>query len=112
PAFMTASLLPPTQHDLLTAVTGEETILPPPIVDVSFIIPVYNEEENVDAMVAEVLDAGTTLNRTFEVVIIDDGSTDRTAERLRTWVARTPRLRVVRFRRNFGQTAATSAGFA
>jgi glycosyltransferase involved in cell wall biosynthesis len=80
-------------------------------VDVSFIIPVYNEIENVDALVEEVIQAGNNLKRTFEVIIVDDGSKDGTVMQLRKLSKRNPELRVVCLKRNYGQTAATSAGF-
>jgi glycosyltransferase involved in cell wall biosynthesis len=80
-------------------------------VDVSFIVPVYNEIENVDALVDEIMKAGNEMNRSFELVIVDDGSTDGTVMQLRKLAKRNPRLRVVCLKRNYGQTAATSAGF-
>lgn len=80
-------------------------------VDVSFIIPVYNEEENVEPLVAEVTAVGERLNRSFEIVIIDDGSRDRTVPKLRVLAETNPYLKVVCLKRNFGQTPATSAGF-
>jgi glycosyltransferase involved in cell wall biosynthesis len=86
--------------------------MPIATVDVSFIIPVYNEVDNVEALVQEVLQTGYKLNgRSFELVIVDDGSRDGTVEVLRRLVGLYPQLRVVRLKRNFGQTAATSAGF-
>jgi glycosyltransferase involved in cell wall biosynthesis len=82
------------------------------LVDVSFIIPVYNEVDNVEALITEVLETGHKLNgRSFEIVIVDDGSKDGTVEALRRLVVKHPQLKVVRLKRNFGQTAATSAGF-
>lgn len=80
-------------------------------VDVSFIIPVYNEVENVEALVAEVAATGYRLNRTFEIVIVDDGSKDGTVAALRALSIQYPQLRVVCLKRNFGQTPATAAGF-
>jgi len=81
-------------------------------VDVSFIIPVYNEEENVEALLQEVNAAGLRLKRPYEIVIIDDGSKDQTVPMLKTAVERgNVPLRVIELRRNYGQTAATSAGF-
>lgn len=80
-------------------------------VDVSFIIPVYNEVENVDALIREVAQTGAKLNRSYEMVIVDDGSKDGTVQALRHLSQEFPQLRVVCLKRNFGQTAATSAGF-
>ena len=79
---------------------------------VSFVIPVFNEQESVKPLLLEVTKAGNQLGRPFEIVIIDDGSTDRTLSRLRKLSAIYPMLRVVSLRRNYGQTAATAAGFA
>ncbi|MBZ0266579.1 glycosyltransferase family 2 protein [bacterium] len=78
---------------------------------VSFVIPIYNEVENIDPLVREVAAALDASGRAGEVLLVDDGSTDGTAAKLRTIPERDPRFRVVLFRRNFGQTAAMSAGF-
>ena len=76
-------------------------------VSISVIVPVYNEELNVD----ELHDRLTrVLDRSAEIIFVDDGSTDGTPARLRTIAETNPAVRVVRFRRNFGQTAALSAG--
>ena len=80
-------------------------------VALSVVVPVYNEIENLEAMLEElhgVLGAGT---RSFEVVVVDDGSRDGTAEMLAKLAADRPWLRAIFFRRNFGQTAAFDAGF-
>jgi glycosyltransferase involved in cell wall biosynthesis len=80
--------------------------------ELSIVIPVHNESPNITLLYAELtntLDAG---GRSFEVIAIDDGSTDDTFAELARLQARDPRLRVIRFRRNFGQTAAFAAGFA
>lgn len=81
------------------------------LVDVSFIIPVYNEVDNVDALIREVAQTGYQLNRSFEMVLVDDGSKDGTVQALRHLSDEFPQLRVVCLKRNFGQTAATAAGF-
>lgn len=80
-------------------------------IDVSFIIPVYNEVENVEALIEEVAATGYRLNRAFEIVIVDDGSKDGTVTALRALALQYPQLRVVCLKRNFGQTPATAAGF-
>lgn len=79
--------------------------------DVSIVVPLYNEEESVDALYEEVRAAADSLGRTWELLLVDDGSTDDTAARLREVCARDARVRMVRFRRNYGQTAALQAGF-
>lgn len=80
-------------------------------VDVSFVVPVYNEIENVDALVEEINQAGRELKRPYEIVIVDDGSSDGTVMQLRKLSKRNPELHVVCLKRNYGQTAATAAGF-
>ena len=79
--------------------------------DLSIVIPVYNEEENVESLLREVDDAVSVLNLKTEIIFINDGSRDRTYERLENLFPRFPRLRVINFRRNFGQTSAMVAGF-
>jgi glycosyltransferase involved in cell wall biosynthesis len=76
----------------------------------SVVIPVFNEEENVRPLLDELFGALSALGRSHEVICVDDGSRDGTFEALRDYAARQPALRVIRFRLNFGQTAAMSAG--
>lgn len=80
--------------------------------DLSVVIPVYNEAENVDPMCREFVTTLAAWGRPFELVIVDDGSRDDTFERLRKQQASDARIRVIQLRRNFGQTAAFAAGFA
>lgn len=80
--------------------------------DLSVVIPVRNEAENVRQLCRELVDVLGPWNRTFEIIVIDDGSTDETFQVLTEFQAGEPRLRVIRFRRNFGQTAGFAAGFA
>ncbi len=81
-------------------------------VQVSVVIPLLNEEENIIPLYHELTTALESLDQPYEVIIVDDGSTDRSFERLRALQAEDDRLVVIRFRRNFGQTAAFAAGFA
>jgi glycosyltransferase involved in cell wall biosynthesis len=77
---------------------------------VSVVVPFYNEEESIGAMHAAVVAAVEPLGIPFEMVFVDDGSRDRTAE-IATEIARADhRLRLVKFRRNYGQTPAMAAG--
>jgi glycosyltransferase involved in cell wall biosynthesis len=77
----------------------------------SVVIPAYNEEANVEPCYRELAAVLESTGQLFEVVFVDDGSTDGTAEALRRLARDDPRVRVVRFRRNAGQTAALDAGF-
>ena len=80
--------------------------------DLSVVIPVYNEAPNVAELYRELSDTLTAWGRPYELLFVDDGSTDATFEILAGLQARDPRLRVIQLRRNFGQTAAFAAGFA
>lgn len=81
-------------------------------IDLSVVIPVYNEAENLEALCKEFTDTLGQWGRSFEILLVDDGSTDGSFAILRKLQAADPRLRVIQFRRNFGQTAAFAAGFA
>ncbi len=79
--------------------------------NLSLVIPVYNEELNLEPLFAAICDAMKTVGKSWEVIFIDDGSTDGSLEILRKLANREPEhVRVIVFRRNFGQTAAISAG--
>ncbi len=75
----------------------------------SVVVPVYNEEGNVEALVARVIPVMEEIGEPFELVIVDDGSRDKTPQLLRKLAAADPRVRVVRFTRNYGQEAAVEA---
>lgn len=78
----------------------------------SVVVPIYNEEESIPHLYARLSAALDALDRPYEVLAIDDGSRDGSFRLLRELAARDGRWRVVRFRRNFGQTAGFAAGFA
>ena len=80
-------------------------------VDLSVVIPIRNEEASLDELVRELTATLARWGRSFEILVIDDGSSDHSFEILARLQAAEPRLRVIRFRRNFGQTAAFAAGF-
>jgi glycosyltransferase involved in cell wall biosynthesis len=82
---------------------------PPP--RLSVVIPVYDEAENLDDLHRELTASLRALGLPYEILIVDDGSRDGTEKRLLAMEASDPCLRVLRLRRNFGQTAAFSAGF-
>jgi glycosyltransferase involved in cell wall biosynthesis len=79
--------------------------------EISVVVPVFNEEENVEPLFDALTETLTRLGRSYEVVFVDDGSTDLTPRVLEVLSARDERVRALRLRRNFGQTAAFSAGF-
>lgn len=79
--------------------------------ELSIVIPLYNEEENLAKLNSQIVDSLLTLNRPFEVIYVDDGSSDNTFFILRDFCKANPDIRAICFRRNFGQTAAMAAGF-
>ena len=80
--------------------------------EISLVIPIYNEAPNIEALYGEITAALDPWGRTYEVLLIDDGSTDGSADLLAALPRRDSRFRIIRFRKNFGQTPAFSAGFA
>ncbi len=81
----------------------------------SVVLPFYNEEPNVRPVMDELFDVLDRLRKerslTYEIICVDDGSTDKTLDRLLAYVARRPEVQVIHFGINYGQTAAISAGF-
>ncbi len=80
--------------------------------DLSIVVPVFNEEENVGPLCDAISDALGKGEATYEVLLVDDGSTDRTREFLRDRARRDSHLRIMELKRNSGQTLAMAAGFA
>lgn len=80
--------------------------------ELSVVIPVYNEEENVEPLIGEIEAALSALGKSYEIVMVDDGSSDRTFAKLSEIHKRLAQLKVIRLKRNFGQTAAMAAGLA
>lgn len=85
---------------------------PPQPVDISVVIPAYNEADCIEGTVREVIEVMRRVGRPFEVLAVDDGSTDDTAARLRKLARAEPHLRVFRLIPNSGQSAAMKAGFS
>ena len=77
----------------------------------SIVIPLYNEEESIPRMYDELTGVLEDYGQPYEIIVVDDGSRDRSFELLKTLHSEDPRLKIIRFRRNFGQTAAFAAGF-
>jgi len=82
-----------------------------PAPDLSVVLPVYNEEESVGLLCAELRDVLDRTGLDYEVVFVDDGSSDRSAEVIRSLREGSPRVRLIRFKANAGETAALDAGF-
>ena len=80
--------------------------------DLSVAVPVYNEEENVEPLIREINGVLETLGKSCEIVVVDDGSRDGTFAVLSKLHREQPAMKVVRLKRNFGQTAALAAGLA
>ncbi|MFM8524905.1 MAG: glycosyltransferase family 2 protein [Cyanobacteriota bacterium] len=78
----------------------------------SVVVPLYNEEDSLEPLVDRLLASLRPLDLAFELVLVDDGSSDGTAARLASLSRRVPELVAVLLRRNYGQTAAMAAGFA
>jgi glycosyltransferase involved in cell wall biosynthesis len=79
--------------------------------DLSIVVPVYNEEENIPSLYDELIHVLDPLGLDYEIICVDDGSRDRSFVLLSELATRDPRVKVIRFRRNYGQTAGFSAGF-
>ena len=79
--------------------------------DLSIVVPVYNEEENIPSLYEQLTSVLEPLELDYEIICVDDGSRDRSFVLLSELAERDPRVKVIRFRRNFGQTAGFSAGF-
>ncbi|MBC8462503.1 MAG: glycosyltransferase family 2 protein, partial [Deltaproteobacteria bacterium] len=79
--------------------------------EISIVVPIYNEEPNLQVLIESILDAMRPMGRPFELILIDDGSTDGSQEALRAMKADNSELRAIFLRRNFGQSAAMTAGF-
>ncbi|MCS7183520.1 MAG: glycosyltransferase family 2 protein [Thermoanaerobaculum sp.] len=78
----------------------------------SLVVPVHNERENLKPLVAAVIPVMESLGKPFELILVDDGSTDGSSELMDELAAQEHRLRVLHFEHNCGQSAALAAGFA
>lgn len=76
----------------------------------SIFLPVYNEEESLERLHGKLLEALEKLGQSFEIIYVDDGSSDRSLPILKRFAGQDRRIRVIAFRRNYGQTAAMAAG--
>jgi glycosyltransferase involved in cell wall biosynthesis len=78
---------------------------------ISIIVPLYNEEAAIDELYRQLTEALEAHGAPYEVIVADDGSSDGSFEKLKAIHQRDPRWRIIRFRRNFGQTAGFVVGF-
>ncbi|MBN1571211.1 MAG: glycosyltransferase family 2 protein [Acidobacteria bacterium] len=78
---------------------------------ISIIVPIYNERENLELFLTTLMQTLEPSGEEFEILLIDDGSTDGSDACIARLSAQYPHIRVIQFRRNFGQTAAMAAGF-
>ena len=86
-------------------------MIPKPTLDISIVIPVYNEMDALPGLHAELDAVLKSLGKSYEIIAVDDGSCDNTLNVLKQLVASDPHLIIIALRRNFGQTAAFAAGF-
>jgi len=89
---------------------GSETTATTPNIEISVVIPIFNEEESVPLLIDSLLSTLDKMDRRFEVIFVNDGSTDASAERLAAAAAGRVEIKIIEFRRNAGQTAALMAG--
>ena len=80
-------------------------------IDISIVVPIYNEEDSIIPMYEAVRKVGQSINLRYELIFVDDGSKDQSFDRLRELHQTDSHVKVVRFRKNYGQTAAMEAGF-
>ena len=78
---------------------------------ISVIIPFYNEEDNIEPLHEQLSNTLKTLNRQYKIIFIDDGSTDNTFKNMLKAKEKDNNVKIIKFRKNFGQTAALKAGF-
>src|SRR4030042_706079 len=79
--------------------------------DISVVIPVYNESENISPLSSELKSVLSGLNKDYEMIFINDGSSDGTLQVLKNIHSENPKVKIIDLNKNFGQTAAISAGF-
>jgi len=80
-------------------------------IELSIVIPVFNETENIKPLIIKLSEVLDKTGKNCEIIMVDDGSTDNSFEVMRELCDSYKKLRIIRFRRNFGQTSAFSAGF-
>jgi len=79
-------------------------------IDISVVVPVYNEEESLPVLVPQIADVLKPLEKTFEMIFVDDGSKDQSRHLLKKMALEYPQIRILGFKKNCGETAAGAAG--
>jgi len=79
-------------------------------IDISVVVPVYNEEENLPVLIPQIAEVLKPLGKTYEMIFVDDGSQDHSRRLLREMALQYPELRILGFKKNCGETAAGAAG--
>lgn len=78
---------------------------------ISVVIPVFNEQESLDELAGKLVSVFSALKCSYEIIFVDDGSTDKSFEKIRVLRARNNHIHCIKFRKNYGKSAALSAGF-
>src|SRR5689334_5244289 len=99
--------IPAARQSAIGTQRGPQSAISPKL---SLFLPVYNEEGNLERLQTKISEAMAALGQSYEVIYVDDGSSDRSLELLKKFAATDPRVKVIGFRRNYGQTAAMAAG--
>jgi glycosyltransferase involved in cell wall biosynthesis len=79
-------------------------------IDISVVVPVYNEEENLPVLILQIAEVLRPLGKTFEMIFVDDGSKDQSRRILKEMASQYPQIRIIGFKKNCGETAAGAAG--
>jgi len=79
-------------------------------IDISVVVPVYNEEENLPVLIPQIAEVLGPLGRTYEMIFVDDGSQDHSRRLLKEMALQYPQIRILGFKKNCGETAAGAAG--
>ena len=79
-------------------------------IEISVLVPLYNESDSIELLVGKLTEVLNLAGGPYEIILIDDGSTDGTTEKIKGYADSDPRIKVIILRRNFGQTAAIMAG--
>jgi glycosyltransferase involved in cell wall biosynthesis len=79
-------------------------------IGISVVVPVYNEEKNIPILIPQLVEVLTPLGESYEMIFVDDGSTDQSRKILKGMVSQYPEIRVLGFKKNCGETAAGAAG--